>query len=100
MKSKKSLQVKKAIKRLYKATEYVSRERDVNGYEYEFVCTARRAIAGASMRRLVKRCYKTLDCQGRGWLFWDRPRFNDARQYCLTISEQGLFVSCSGDGRH
>ena len=99
MKCKKVLQIKKAMKRLNKAIEFVNREYDCDGYEYDCVYSARRAIAGASMRRLVKRCYKTLDCQGRGWLFWDRPRFVDGRRYYLTVSEQGLYISLPKEGR-
>ena len=99
MKNKKDLQVKKAMKRLNKAVEFVNREYDVDGYEYDYIIAPRRAIAGAEMRKLVKRCYKTLDSQGRGWLFWDRPRFNNSRRYCLTISGQGLYISLPKEGR-
>lgn len=96
MKSKKDLQLKKAIKRLRKAVEFVNRERDVDGYEYDSIVPARRAIAGAPMRKLIKRCYKTLGDSGRGWLFRDRPRFADGRRYYLTVSEDGLYISLPG----
>ena len=84
MKSKKALQLKKTMKRLSKATEYVICCRDEDGCTYQTSIPSRRVLPGAEMRRLVKRCYKTLDRQGDGWLFWDRPKFRDSRKYCLS----------------
>ena len=53
MKSKKALQLKKAMKRLSKATEYVLYCRDEDGCTYQTVIPPRLVLSGAEMRQLV-----------------------------------------------
>lgn len=53
MKSKKALQLKKAMKRLSKATEYVIYCRDEDGCTYQTVIPPRRVLPGAEMRKLL-----------------------------------------------
>ena len=53
MKSKKALQLKKAMKRLSKATEYVIYCRDEDGCTYQTSIPPRRVLPGAEMRKLV-----------------------------------------------
>ena len=53
MRNKKVLQLKKAMKRLSKATEYVIYCRDEDGCTYQTVISPRRVLPGAEMRRLV-----------------------------------------------
>lgn len=84
MRNKKALQLKKAMKRLSKATEYVIYCRDEDGWAQQTVIPPRRVLPGAEMRKLVKRCYKTLDSQGSGWWFWDPPVFRRYWKYCLS----------------
>ena len=53
MKSKKSLQLKKVMKRLSKATEYVIYCRDDDGCTYQTVISPRRVLPGAEMRKFI-----------------------------------------------
>ncbi|MCI5550023.1 MAG: hypothetical protein MR418_02090 [Clostridiales bacterium] len=53
MKSKKSLQLKKAMKRLRKATEYVIYYRDEDDCMYQIAIPPRRVLPGAEMRKPV-----------------------------------------------
>ncbi len=53
MRNKKALQLKKAMKRLSKATEYVIYCRDEDGCIYQTSIPPRRVLPGAEMRKLV-----------------------------------------------
>ena len=53
MKSKKALQLKKAMKRLRKATEYVIYYRDEDDCTCQTVIPPRRVLPGAEMRKFV-----------------------------------------------
>lgn len=53
MRNKKTLQLKKAMKRLSKATEYVIYSHDEDGCTYQTVISPRRVLPGAEMRKFV-----------------------------------------------
>ena len=53
MRNKKTLQLKKAMKRLRKATEYVIYYRDEDDCMYQIAIPPRRVLPGAEMRKFV-----------------------------------------------
>lgn len=53
MKSKKALQLKKVMKRLRKATEYVIYYRDEDDCMYQIAIPPRRVLPGTEMRKPV-----------------------------------------------
>lgn len=87
----KNLIIKKALKRLSKATARTYKEWD-GVQEVEHLIPARNTLTGKQARRMVGMCYAQLANQGNGWLFLDRPRFADGRRYYLITDERDMLT--------
>ena len=88
---KKQLTIKKALKRLDKATAYTYKVRD-GVQEVEHLSPARKTLTGKQARRMVGMCYAYLNNWGKGWLFANRPRFADGRRYYLISDEHDMLT--------
>nr|DAI86179.1 MAG TPA: hypothetical protein [Caudoviricetes sp.] len=88
---KKNLTIKKALKRLDKATACTYKEWD-GAQEVEHLIPARKTLTGKQARRMVGMCYAQLANQENGWLFFDRPRFAAGRRYYLISDTRGMLT--------